>query len=192
MISWESYQKEPPAEAMIRHWFESWPTANVGIVTGAVSDAVVIDLDSAEAKEKIKALVPNYDLGAVPRVRTGRAAIICFSSIQAEYSNPPRESCPRPTCVPMAAMLLRRHPFTRPGKATYGKCRSAPGFPIYRQSCSIWFPRRLRRSIATAFANTSTPPKRSRVYPRASGMTPFSDSPASSALSMCRAIWPSR
>ncbi len=78
LISWESYQKEPPAEAMIRHWFESWPTANVGIVTGAVSDAVVIDLDSAEAKEKIKALVPNYDLGAVPRVRTGRGGYHLF------------------------------------------------------------------------------------------------------------------
>ena len=77
-VTWEPYQNEPPSEAVIRHWFTSWPDANVAIVTGAVSDAIVIDLDSAEAKEKIKSLVPNYDLAAVPRVRTGRGGYHLF------------------------------------------------------------------------------------------------------------------
>src|SRR2546426_439519 len=78
LIAWESYQKEPASEETIKHWFESWPNANVAIVTGAVSDVVVIDLDSAEAKEKIKALVPNYELSTVPRVRTGRGGYHLF------------------------------------------------------------------------------------------------------------------
>ena len=78
LIQWEPFQKQPASEATIKHWFESWPNANVGIVTGAVSDAVVIDLDSAEAKEKIKALVPNYELSTVPRVRTGRGGYHLF------------------------------------------------------------------------------------------------------------------
>jgi Bifunctional DNA primase/polymerase, N-terminal/AAA domain/Primase C terminal 1 (PriCT-1) len=78
LIAWEPYQKEPASEGTIKDWFESWPNANVGIVTGAVSDVVVIDLDSAEAKEKIKTLVPNYDLSAVPRVRTGRGGYHLF------------------------------------------------------------------------------------------------------------------
>ncbi len=38
----------------------------------------MIDLDSDGAKEKIKALVPDYDLSAVPRVRTGRGGYHLF------------------------------------------------------------------------------------------------------------------
>jgi hypothetical protein len=80
LVAWEPYQKERASEETIKHWFTNWPTANLALVTGAVSGVVVIDLDSAEAKEKIKALVPNYDLSAVPRVRTGRADVISFSN----------------------------------------------------------------------------------------------------------------
>jgi hypothetical protein len=71
-VAWEPFQIEAPSEQTIEHWFTSWPQANIGLVTGAVSDCVVIDLDSTEAKDKIKSLVTNYDLGGVPRVRTGR------------------------------------------------------------------------------------------------------------------------
>lgn len=78
LIQWEIYQTEPASEQTIKHWFTSWPNANLALVTGAVSDVVVIDLDSAEAKEKIKALIPNYDLSAVPRVRTGRGGYHLF------------------------------------------------------------------------------------------------------------------
>jgi Bifunctional DNA primase/polymerase, N-terminal/AAA domain/Primase C terminal 1 (PriCT-1) len=78
LIPWEPYQKEPASEETIKDWFATWPNANVGIVTGAVSDVVVIDLDSAEAKDKIKALLSNYDLSAVPRVRTGRGGYHLF------------------------------------------------------------------------------------------------------------------
>jgi hypothetical protein len=38
----------------------------------------VIDLDSAEAKDKIKTIVPEYDLSVVPRVRTGRGGYHLF------------------------------------------------------------------------------------------------------------------
>jgi hypothetical protein len=78
LIAWESYQKEPASEPTINEWFTKWPDANIAIVTGAVSDAIVIDLDSAEAKDKIKAIVPDYDFSAVPRVRTGRGGLHLF------------------------------------------------------------------------------------------------------------------
>src|SRR5262249_15693932 len=49
------------------------------IVTGAVSDLVVIDLDSDDAKNKLKSLIPaDYNLAAVPRVRTGRGGYHLF------------------------------------------------------------------------------------------------------------------
>jgi hypothetical protein len=78
LVAWESYQNDPASEETIRKWFASWPDANVAVVTGQISDVVVIDLDSEEAKAKIKALVPDYDLSAVPRVRTGRGGYHLF------------------------------------------------------------------------------------------------------------------
>jgi len=77
-VEWVPFQKEPAPEATIKFWFERWPSANIGLVTGVVSDAVVIDLDSTEATEKIKSLLANYDLKTVPRVRTGRGYHLFF------------------------------------------------------------------------------------------------------------------
>src|SRR5262249_24939698 len=76
--AWETYQTEPAPEPTIRHWFESWPTANIGLVTGAISDCIVVDLDSNEATQKLKSLLGNYDLSAVPRSRTGKGFQLFF------------------------------------------------------------------------------------------------------------------
>src|SRR5437762_13142169 len=78
LIAWEPYQKEHAPEETIRFWFDNWPNANVGIVTGAVSDCVVIDLDSIEAKNKLKTLLGDYDLEVVPRMRTGNCWNLFF------------------------------------------------------------------------------------------------------------------
>jgi hypothetical protein len=45
LIPWESLQSAPPSMADIDAWFERWPDANIGIVTGAVSNLVVLDID---------------------------------------------------------------------------------------------------------------------------------------------------
>jgi hypothetical protein len=45
LIPWAPYQHHRPEEAEIREWFRRWPSANVGIVTGAVSSLVVVDVD---------------------------------------------------------------------------------------------------------------------------------------------------
>jgi hypothetical protein len=78
IVAWEPYQKEPASEATIQHWFESWPNANVGIVTGAVSGLVVIDVDTPETKDKLRELVPGFDFTAVPRSRTGKGWQLFF------------------------------------------------------------------------------------------------------------------
>ena len=54
LIGWEPFQKEPASEETIRNWFTSSPEANIAIITGQVSDLVVIDLDSEEAKQRVK------------------------------------------------------------------------------------------------------------------------------------------
>jgi len=47
LISWQSYQRERPSIQQVTAWFKRWPDANVGIVTGAVSGLVVLDIDPA-------------------------------------------------------------------------------------------------------------------------------------------------
>ena len=49
MIGWKEYQNRSPTEAEVRDWFDKWPSANIGIVTGKISNLVVFDLDSQNA-----------------------------------------------------------------------------------------------------------------------------------------------
>lgn len=78
LISWEPYQTDPPTEKQIQEWFAKWPDANVAVVTGAVSDCVVIDLDSAQAADELKHAITDYDLTNVPRSRTGKGWQLFF------------------------------------------------------------------------------------------------------------------
>ena len=45
MVSWKRHQFQRASEYQIRCWWARWPDANVGVVTGAISDIVVVDLD---------------------------------------------------------------------------------------------------------------------------------------------------
>jgi hypothetical protein len=74
---WKVYQNRPATEDEIEEWFSACD-ANVGVVTGAVSGLVVIDLDTAEAKEKLKQLSPSLNFSAVPRSRTGKGWQLFF------------------------------------------------------------------------------------------------------------------
>jgi hypothetical protein len=48
-IRWAEFQQRPATEDEIRAWWTDEPDANPAIVTGAVSDLVVVDADSPEA-----------------------------------------------------------------------------------------------------------------------------------------------
>jgi len=45
LIQWEPLQTVLPSAADIDMWFERWPDANIGIVTGEISNLVVLDID---------------------------------------------------------------------------------------------------------------------------------------------------
>ena len=47
LIAWESLQISPPSPEQVGDWFNRWPDANIGIVTGEISNLVVIDIDPA-------------------------------------------------------------------------------------------------------------------------------------------------
>lgn len=45
LVKWEDYQRRQASDGELDRWFTRWPDANVGIVTGAVSGLVVLDVD---------------------------------------------------------------------------------------------------------------------------------------------------
>jgi len=51
---WKEYQKRLPTRDEVNHWFTVNPSANIAIITGAVSNLVVFDLDSGAAVEYIQ------------------------------------------------------------------------------------------------------------------------------------------
>jgi hypothetical protein len=63
--------------AVIKRWWQRWPTANVGIRTGAVSGLVVLDVDPPHGgNQSLRALVAaNEALPATVTVRTGSGGL---------------------------------------------------------------------------------------------------------------------
>ncbi len=45
LVRWEEFQHTRPDEAVALGWFRTWPDAGIGVVTGAISGLVVIDVD---------------------------------------------------------------------------------------------------------------------------------------------------
>lgn len=73
LVRWEAFQHAPAAESDIRGWFRHWPNAGIGIVTGAVSDVVVLDIDPRHGGEESLAELTRRHGGwpETPEARTG-------------------------------------------------------------------------------------------------------------------------
>lgn len=56
--SWKEFQTRLPTEEEVERWFTTWHDANVGIVTGAISNIVVVDADGAEGLRWMKEHLP--------------------------------------------------------------------------------------------------------------------------------------
>lgn len=90
LLAWERLQDERPAEAELRAWFARWPQANVGIVTGAVSALVVLDVDPKHGGEdSLERLARDH--GALPdtveAVTGGGGRHLYFRHPRAEVGN---------------------------------------------------------------------------------------------------------
>lgn len=71
LLKWKDYQDRLPETEEVVTWFTRWPSANIGVVTGKISNLVVFDLDSQKAFDYAKAQ------GGFPdtvRVKTGKGA----------------------------------------------------------------------------------------------------------------------
>jgi hypothetical protein len=71
LVPWTEYQKRLPTEEEVRNWFTLNPHANVGIITGKISNLVVFDLDSPEAQEYADG---EGGFPETPKVKTGKGS----------------------------------------------------------------------------------------------------------------------
>ena len=58
-VEWKEYQDRRATEDEIKAWYEKFPDARLGIVTGKISNIMVVDADSEKAKAKIDELLPD-------------------------------------------------------------------------------------------------------------------------------------
>ena len=58
-VKWEKYQTQRADEKQIQDWWERWPIANIGIVTGEVSNLTVVDLDSEKGRDALNEFIPD-------------------------------------------------------------------------------------------------------------------------------------
>ena len=79
--SWKGYQNARPTPAQVADW--EGELANVGIVTGRLSNLLVIDVDSDEAQT----LIDGMDLPATPTVRTAKGRHYYFKHPATEVRN---------------------------------------------------------------------------------------------------------
>lgn len=73
LIRWEHLQNERPSEDNIAEWFRRWPDANIGIVTGEISNLIVLDVDPKHGGDAVlERLERRYrPLSATVEVVTG-------------------------------------------------------------------------------------------------------------------------
>jgi len=65
LVQWAAYQQRCAVVDELTSWFEQWPNANVGIVTGAVSGIVVLDVDRRHGGALSLAQL-DIELGPIP------------------------------------------------------------------------------------------------------------------------------
>lgn len=68
LATWKEYQQRMATEQEIKSWWARWPSAGIAVLTGKISDIVVIDADDAEGLKNVKSYLEVGTLTAT----TGR------------------------------------------------------------------------------------------------------------------------
>lgn len=77
LVSWKEYQERLPNEEEIETWWNQWPQADIGCVTGRTSGLLVLDIDGDEGRRSIDI----YEIPSVPKVRTRRGFQVYFNMV---------------------------------------------------------------------------------------------------------------
>lgn len=75
-MAWARFQQKQASKAEVATWNRQYPGANLGIVTGAVSGIIVLDVDDASAWDN---LFFEYDVPRTPTAQTGKGWHLYFA-----------------------------------------------------------------------------------------------------------------
>lgn len=79
LIKWKPYQDLLPTEDEVRSWWTKSPEANLALVTGPISDLLVVDVDGKMGHESFMKLKDDKTDRFKAVVRTGRGYQVYFS-----------------------------------------------------------------------------------------------------------------
>ena len=85
LICWNKYQRYWPSVQDVKDWWEKWPDANIGIVTGEVSNRSVIDVDSEEGGKVLVRYLPEG--WVTPMVSTPRGGLHYYCEYAKGFGN---------------------------------------------------------------------------------------------------------
>jgi Bifunctional DNA primase/polymerase, N-terminal len=86
-LDWGQFQNRLPTTGEVQSWRSAFPNMNVGIVTGAVSDIIVLDLDGDEAFEVLKGF---GEIPLTPTVQTAKGKHFYFKHPGSRVGNKTR------------------------------------------------------------------------------------------------------
>lgn len=70
-IKWTKYQTERATGDQINAWWNKWPSANIGIVTGEISGVMVVDVDSQAGLEALENFLPDSLITPISKTSSG-------------------------------------------------------------------------------------------------------------------------
>jgi len=123
-LPWERWRQQRATVDDVRRWWRRWPRANVGVVTGAVSGVIVLDIDPRNGGDRsLEDLEAGYgSLPATVEADTGGGGRHLY------FRHPGRAIVPRPIAPGLDLKgdggLIVAPPSLHPSGATY---RWAPG-----------------------------------------------------------------
>lgn len=65
LIDWKKYQTQRITEQEIKEWWIQWPSANIGVVTGEVSNLLVVDADGVDGINNLSKLKLESPISAL-------------------------------------------------------------------------------------------------------------------------------
>ncbi len=68
LVGWDEFKQRRPTEALVKKWWLKWPEANIGVITGAISGIVVLDVDGPEGDQSLK----GREMPITPQSTTGK------------------------------------------------------------------------------------------------------------------------
>jgi len=68
LVLWKDFQGRQASEEEIKKWWETWPTADIGCITGPISKRLILDIDGEDGRKSVS----SYAIPVTATTRTLR------------------------------------------------------------------------------------------------------------------------